>query len=662
VVGESGCGKTTLMMALMGLLPPNASVSGRIVLDGVDILAGGEATMAPHRWTDVALVFQGAMNSLSPVKRVAWQIAEPMLVHGTDARSAVGARVAELLDLVGLPARTGALFPHELSGGMRQRVAMAMALACRPRLLLADEPTTALDVMVQAQLLDLLAGLSDELGLAVVLVTHDLPIVVQTCARAAVMYAGRIAEEGTVEQLALAAGHPYTRLLFAATPDLAGGGPTRSIEGSPPRLDQPVVGCAFRPRCPDAVDRCGAERPALLSVAGGADPVPVVHRSACHLTTACHSTTVPDPLAPPTADAPAAPGVTAPATEDPAAGDETETRTIARVSDLRAEYPVRRGVVGTLLRRPVEVARVVDGVSLTVDRGELVALVGESGSGKTTTAQAMLGNVRPTQGRIVLDGVDVARAGRSGLKALRRRVQMVYQDPYESLDPRLRVRDLVAEPLRIHHLGGTARARTERVDDALAQVGLLPVDLYADRHPHELSGGQRQRVAIAAGLVVGPSLLIADEPVSMLDVSVRAGILNLFDRLRRDHDLGVLMITHDLSTVAHHADRVAVMYAGRIVEQGPTAEVLAHPRHPYTIALLSVVPSRRPAPDRRPLLLRGEAPNPTALPTGCRFHTRCPTAGPRCASEDPVSHAPTLLVGADARPVDDHHEVACLYA
>jgi peptide/nickel transport system ATP-binding protein len=654
LVGESGCGKTTLMTAMMGLLPPNASVAGQIMLDGQDLLTGGEASMAAHRWTDIALIFQGAMNALNPVKRVAWQIAEPMLVHGTEDRGGARRRTIELLDLVGLPGRTADLFPHELSGGMRQRAAVAMALACRPKILLADEPTTALDVMVQAQLLELLTSLSADLGLALVLVTHDLPIVVETCQRAAVMYAGRIAEAGSVARLIAEPAHPYTQMLLAATPDLADDRPTRSIDGAPPRLDRPIVGCAFRARCDRAGQRCVTERPELTPIApAGAER----QRVACH-----HPGPADEPAVRDQPDPHAGAAQAAAASPVLAGGGAP----IVDVRGLHASFPVRRGVMGTLLRRPRRVARAVDGVSLSLAPGELVALVGESGSGKTTTAQTMLGNVPLQGGSVTLNGVNIATVGRAGMKALRRDVQIVFQDPYEALDPRHRVRDLVAEPLRVHRVGGSGDGRRGRVADALTQVGLLPVDLYLDRYPHQLSGGQRQRVAIAAGLVLEPKLLIADEPVSMLDVSMRAGVLNLLDGLRRNGDLAVLMITHDLSTVVNHADRVAVMYGGRIVEQGPTREVIGDPRHPYTKALLSVVPSRYAAPDRERVLLAGEPPSPVSLPSGCHFHPRCPIATAECADTDP----PERIVGTDRADAGEGltstdergHSAACLYA
>jgi peptide/nickel transport system ATP-binding protein len=321
---------------------------------------------------------------------------------------------------------------------------------------------------------------------------------------------------------------------------------------------------------------------------------------------------------------------------------------LLEVEDLAVQYPVARGIVGAVARKPRQVVRAVDGVSFSLARGELLALVGESGCGKTTTAQTVLRLVEPMRGRIAFDGGEITKLGQRDLRSLRRRMQIVYQDPYESLDPRLTVRAAVEEPLRIHAVGGSKAQRDERVRDALGRVELTPQELFLDRYPHELSGGQRQRVAIAAAIVLDPDLLVADEPVSMLDVSVRAGVLSLLDRLR-EGGLGVLMITHDLSTAARFADRIAVMYLGRIVEEGPAAEVVGNPQHPYTKALLSVVPRRDPRDRTRPQILQGEAPDAVRIPQGCRFHPRCPVALPECRDVDP-----------DLRPAGGDHCAACI--
>jgi len=626
LVGESGSGKTTAILAILGLLPSSATVAGKVLLDGEDLLAGGERRLRRTRWTDIAMVFQGAMNSLNPVKSVGWQIVEPMEAHGTDHGRRARGRALELLELVGLSADVATRFPHELSGGMRQRVTLAMALACRPRVLLADEPTTALDVMVQAQVLSLLIGLTAKLELALLLVSHDLPVVAQSCDEMAVMYAGQIVESGSVTEMVEHPRHPYTRMLFAASPDLADRGPVRSIVGTPPRLDRLLRGCPFQPRCDVADSACATRAPDLVSDADG-------HRTACH-------------------NAGAQPA-TVRGLASAGRGRRAHGSDLLTVSRLACRFPVRRGLVAAALRRPRRWVRAVDGVSLRVAAGELLALVGESGSGKTSVAQAILGGISPVAGSVRFDGVDLVAARRRDQRQTRRRIQAVFQDPYESLDPRWRVRSLVEEPLRIHRPDIGRAERRRRVGEALTRVGLDPPELYVDRHPHELSGGQRQRVAIAAALMLDPEILVADEPVSMLDVSARAGVLDVFSHLRQDARMGILMITHDLSTAAHYADRIAVMYLGRIVEQGPARAVIDHPQHPYTAALVSVVPRHGSLSGTPPQVLAGEVPDPSAIPSGCRFRTRCPRVVAVCANDEPQ----LLPTGSPDRP---EHSAACL--
>jgi len=526
LVGESGSGKTTTILAAMGLLPASASVAGSVLIDGEDALSHGEASMRGHRWTDIAMVFQGAMSAFNPVKTIGWQLREAMEFHGVAKGRAALARTDELLALVGLPDGTRQRFPHQLSGGMKQRAVIAMALACDPKVLLADEPTTALDVVVQDQILRLLVRLSEQLGLALILVTHDLGVVAQSCTRAAVMKDGRIVEDGPIEQLYRHPAHPYTRQLFDATPDLF----------DVTQREAPV------------------QSEALLEVRD----LRVVY------------------------------------------GQKTRRRRAAAPAgaiDLSLS-PSPMTATETIVTSPVDESdrvngAAVDGVDLRVAEGELVALVGQSGCGKTTTLQAVLGMVPVTSGSIRIDGTEVAELRPRQWRPLRRDVQMIYQDPYEALDGRFRVRDAVMEPLIVHREGGRAERR-ERVAEALRDVGLDP-DLFGARFPHELSGGQRQRVAIAASLVLRPHLLLADEPVSMLDVSVRTGVLQLLDRLRRTHRMGILMITHDLSTAAAYADRIIVMRSGRIVEQGDPWTIVHRPAEEYTRRLLESVPSPDPA-------------------------------------------------------------------
>ena len=512
LVGESGCGKTTTILAAIGLLPASATVGGEVRIDGKNVIENGEAGMRSHRWTDIAMVFQGAMSAFNPVKTVGWQIREALEVHGIARGRIAVERTRELLDLVGLPSGSDAKYPHQLSGGMKQRAVIAMALSCEPKVLLADEPTTALDVVVQDQVLRLLVRLSMDLGLALVLVTHDLGVVAQACTRAAVMRDGEIVEEGSVDDLYRRPAHPYTRKLFESTPNLDD--VRRTIES--PGQTTPLL---------DVED---------LRVTYG-DLARTTRRRRWPFVTA--STNVQGPVAAPT-DA-------------------------------------------------------VANVSMAVAEGELVALVGQSGCGKTTTLQAILGMQPVRSGSIRIDGVEITGLGARAWRPLRRNVQMIYQDPYEALDGRLRVIDTVMEPLVVHRIGNDRRERRALAAESLADVGLDP-DVLAGRYPHELSGGQRQRAAIAASLVLRPRLLLADEPVSMLDVSVRTGVLELLDRLRREHRMGILMITHDLSTAAAYADRIIVMREGRIVEAGEPWQIVHEPADDYTRKLLASVPSPDP--------------------------------------------------------------------
>jgi len=499
LVGESGCGKTTTILAAMGLLPASASISGSIMLGDEDILAGGESGIAPHRWRDVAMVFQGAMSAFNPVKTIGWQITEAIEIRGNLAGPAAQARVVQLLDQVGLPPEIAKRYPHQLSGGMKQRAMIAMALSCDPKVLLADEPTTALDVVVQDQILKLLVRLSIELGLTLVLVTHDLGVVAQSCTRAAVMLRGEIVEEASLDDLYRRPQHPYTRSLFEATPSLA-----------------------------------EAVRPESVGASTGT--------------------------------------------------------VLLTLTDLHTVYPSNGSKAASRTDCP---PAAVDGVSLTVLEGELVALVGQSGCGKTTTIHNIMGMLPVKSGTISIAGTDVLRLSARKWRKLRKDVQMIYQDPYESLDVRFTVFDTVEEPLIIHGMGGTPSARSTLVREALADVGLDP-ERFVARYPHELSGGQRQRVAIAASLVLRPRLLLADEPVSMLDVTVRTGVLELLDRLRREHRMGILMITHDLSTAAKYADRIIVMKDGRIVEEGVPWTIIHEPASDYTRRLIASVPSPDP--------------------------------------------------------------------
>jgi len=579
VVGESGCGKTVTALAVLGLVPrpPGRIVSGKILFDGNDLLAASRKELRRVRGSEIAMIFQDPQSSLNPVFTIGQQIADVLRAH--DARvsaRAVRARTVALLEMVGVPdakARLGD-YPHQWSGGMCQRAMIAMAMANRPRLLIADEPTTALDVTVQAQILDVLEAARRETGAATVLITHDLGVIAEAADRVIVMYAGRVVEAAGVERAFHAPRHPYTAGLMGSLPRLdAARDRLVAIPGQPPSLVAVPHGCAFHPRCALRASRarCVEEPPPL--VPAGSEH----HASACHfwdeMDGADQPGTPPGPCA----------VVTATAAAHGDGGAE-----VLRVEDLVVRFPVRSNV----LRRVVGAVHAVDGISFTLSAGETLGLVGESGCGKTTTALAIMRLVRPTGGRIVLGGVDVSAATRGQLRAVRRGAQVVFQDPYASVNPRLTVQSIVGEPLAIH---GTAdhRQRRARVAELLDLVGLSPE--HANRYPHEFSGGQLQRIGIARALALEPKMLILDEPVSALDVSIQAQIVTLLQELQERLGLAYLFISHDLAVVRHISHRVAVMRRGKIVEMGGHHLVYQRPSHPYTRSLLAAVPAADPS-------------------------------------------------------------------
>jgi peptide/nickel transport system ATP-binding protein len=674
LVGESGCGKTTVMMSLLRLLPEEGRiVGGQVLFDGQDLLACSESQMRQVRWHGMSMVFQGAMNALNPVRTVESQIVEVLKYHNVERATGLARlRAGELLQMVGIPAERGRQYPHQYSGGMRQRAVIAMALACNPQVLIADEPTTALDVMIQAQILELLEQLQAEFDLALVIVTHDLGMVAEVCDDVLVMYGGMVAEYASSDVIFNSPQHPYTQRLLEAFPDVQDPGSTlASIPGNPPRLDALPPGCRFEPRCHRRQADCATIRPPLIQTGAGhwvACPYAGVARGvdAIPVTAAEPASTAGRPEAQPRLQE----------EESTPPEDTRRAPSILRVENLHKHFPLSRGLFGVLAGRPRRHVRAVDGVSFSLDKGEILALVGESGSGKTTVGMNVLGLQTPTRGRVLLEDYDVAEwahghgpslergggdtPGGNGLDLtglsrrrrvmlLRERAQMVFQDPYESLNPNKTIYDIVAEPLKIHRLTDSRQEQDERVRSALEVCGLVPAEHFWDRLPAELSGGQRQRVVIAGALVLGPELLVADEPVSMLDVSIRAEILSLLHELRAERQITILYTTHDLATAGYFTDRMAVMYLGRVVELGPTLEVLRQPRHPYTQALLSVVPVPNPRRRRKRTILEGEIPNPSEIPPGCRFHPRCPQVIPECRESDP-----------QLAPVAAGHEVACI--
>ncbi len=608
LLGESGCGKSATALALMRLLP----VAGRILggdvhLEGRELLSLPETEMRRVRGGGMAMIFQEPATSLNPVLTVGQQLAEVLAQHlRLDAR-AERARSLELLSAVGIADAERRLgeYPFQLSGGMKQRVMIAIALAGRPRLLVADEPTTALDVTIQAQILDLLRRLQAERAMGILLITHDLGVVAQMATRVGVMYAGEIVEEAPRAAFFASPAHPYTQQLFAALPDLGQrGGRLATIPGQVPALSALPGGCRFAPRCAYAWSLCREQAPGWRT--RGDD-----HRLRCHLAT------------PPTVLS--SEPVTVSAGPKPLA--EVSTPLLA-VDDLRVHFPIRRGV----LQRTVGHVRAVDGVSLALSRARTLALVGESGCGKTTVGKAVLQLIAASTGSVRLAGRELRGLSSTALRPLRRQMQMIFQDPFASLNPRLSVGEIIGEGLMA--LAAERReTATAAVTTALAQVG-LDADA-ARRYPHEFSGGQRQRIAIARALVVQPDLVVCDEPTSALDVSVQAQILNLLSALQADLGLAYLFITHNFGVVDHLAHEVAVMYLGRIVERGTVDDVLRAPAHPYTQALLSAVPSPRLDSAADFVRLPGETPSPANPPRGCHFHPRCRQANNDCRQRYP---------------------------
>ena len=612
LLGESGCGKSASALSLLRLLPPAGRIlDGAVNFGGRDLLQLPEAEMRAVRGGGMAMIFQEPATSLNPVLTVAHQIGEVLARHLGLGGAAARSRALELLDAVGIADAPRRLdeYPFQLSGGMKQRVMIAIALAGNPRLLIADEPTTALDVTIQAQILDLLRRVQAERGMGMLLITHDLGVVAQMAHRIAVMYAGEIIEEALRAAFFAAPRHPYTQKLFAALPDLTRrGGRLETIAGQVPPPSAMPSGCRFAERCPHAWARCRDEAPPWYAADGQSG-----HRVRCHLL-----------------DEPGRAVTSSPKIDAATIPLRAPDAALLTVQDLRVHFPIRHGV----LQRTVGYVKAVDGVTLEIARGRTLALVGESGCGKTTVGKAILQLIEPTGGSVQLGGRELTDLSRRDLRPLRRRMQMIFQDPFSSLNPRLAVGEIIAEGMRAlgvtaSQAGASADASADAAIAALLQqVGLAPA--AALRYPHEFSGGQRQRIAIARALAVQPELIVCDEPTSALDVSVQAQILNLLKALQDDLGIAYLFITHNFAVVEYLAHEVAVMYLGRIVERGSVAEVLRSPRHPYTRTLLAAVLS--PRAEARPEFIRlaGEMPSPANPPAGCHFHPRCPLAIDAC--------------------------------
>ncbi len=634
LVGESGCGKTMLARSIMRLLPPGGVITaGSVLLAGNELTTLPERSMQQVRGNDIGMVFQDPASYLDPTMTIGRQIAESVIVHHGADRVAAADRAVEVLGLVRMPdpERVAAQYPHRLSGGMRQRAMIAAALACEPGLLIADEPTTALDVTIQREILELLDELRRALGMAVILVTHDLGVIAGRADRVAVMYGGSIVEEAATQAVFARPRHPYTEALLDALPEMADPSARSlySIPGRPPDLTAEPAGCSFAPRCRYARDFCQSREPVLDGEHPG-------HSYACFFPVGPSGLMAVDGEA----SASGARRVSAWAGgSSPLLNQEPDARDgppagagelLLRVDGLVKDYPVTAGV----LRRRVGAVSAVAGVSFEVAAGQTFGLVGESGCGKTTVARLLVGLERPDAGSIAFRGTDLAGLAPRQLRGLRSGIQMMFQDAFASLDPRMRVRTILREPLVIQKTI-RRRGRRRQVNRILDEVG-LPAEA-ADKFPREFSGGQRQRLALARALIQRPALIVADEPVSALDVSVQAQILNLMRKLQRQYGLAYLFISHDLSVIRYMADTIGVMYLGKLVEVGPAETVCTAPSHPYTAGLIEAVPAvtSHGSATRPYQAIDAEPPSAIAPPSGCRFRTRCAFARGICAEQEP---------------------------
>jgi peptide/nickel transport system ATP-binding protein len=727
VVGESGCGKSMTGLSIMGLLPPGGSiVNGSVKLNGRELVGLKDEELRRIRGNDIAMIFQDPLTSLDPTKTIGYQVGEPVRLHRNASKAEALDRATEVLNLVGLPRPKERLkdYPHQLSGGLRQRVMIAMALACEPKLLIADEPTTALDVTIQAQILALLRDLKERLGMAMLLITHDMGVIAGHADRVNVMYAGRVVETAEAATLFEEMHHPYTQALLASIPQLNQDArkALHAIPGLPPDLAHPPQGCRFAARCTRATDKCRSDEPSLsgktfehrfscwhpvdgplvltiigeggpdatstgltgsgaesLDEAAASDKIGFVHDAslaeagpseaapqapelqpvtAGEPVTAAAPVTAAEPAdaaapvtaaEPADAAAPAGAGepvvvVAAGLTETADGRLEVSERRVEAVAangngaapllelrNLVKEFPVTSGAI---LQRRVASVKAVSDVSFAVPAGTTFGLVGESGCGKTTIGKLIVALERPSSGSISVNGEDVSKLHRADLRRKRRDLQLMFQDPQSSLDPRMRVGTIIAEPLAVQHIG-SKRAQRDRVFELLSEVG-LPKNAV-ERYPHEFSGGQRQRIGLARALTVNPRLIVADEPVSALDVSIRAQVLNLMKRLQATYGLTYVVISHDLAVVKYMANRIGVMYLGKLVELGSGDDIYERAAHPYTAGLIATIPVPDPTLERAKTgaAIKGELPSPVNPPSGCRFRTRCQFAQDRCAAEEP---------------------------
>ena len=611
IVGESGSGKSVTALSLIGLLDDNAKVTGSIIMNGEELIGKTDEEMSEIRGERIAMVFQDPLSALTPMFTIGDQIAEGLITHHPDmSKQQIHDRCVELLDLVGIPQPEERLssFPHQFSGGMRQRVMIAIAIANNPDVIIADEPTTALDVTIQAQILDVLAKAQKETGAAVVLITHDLGVVAGAADDILVMYAGRPVERASIDDVFQHPSMPYTMGLLGAVPKphIAASQRLVPIQGNPPSLVDIPKGCPFSPRCPLATPECSLSEPNLEVVDANSGHLASCRRLQEIIDKNMKYTDVfpvPDLLPADWADVP-----------------RDQRPVTLEVDHLVKHFPLTGG---GMFRRTIGQVAAVDDVTFKIRQGETLALVGESGSGKSTTLMEIMNLMKPEDGRIVVLGHDLAELKKKAeRKALRKDLQIIFQDPMSSLDPRMPIYDVLAEPLKVHKWSKEKINR--RIGELMELVGLNPD--YVDRFPAQFSGGQRQRISIARALATDPKVLLLDEPIASLDVSIQAGIINLLEDLQAKLKISYLFVAHDLAVIRHISDRVAVMYLGQVVELGETEDVFTHPRHPYTQALLSAIPVPDPVVERtrQRIILKGDLPSPSEKHPGCRFASRCP--------------------------------------
>ena len=643
LIGESGCGKTTLLKAIVQVLPRNGRIAaGQILFQGKDLLQLPPADMRELRWREIATVPQASMDSLNPVQRVGSQLTKLLRIRGGYDRRSAKRRAADLFDLVGLDTERLSHYPHEFSGGMKQRAVIAMALALNPSLLIADEPVTALDVIVQHQILEVLRNLQRELNLTVMLITHDISVVAQVCDSVSVMYAGQIVERADATPFFHSPAHPYSLGLQQAFPNLARPRDVLvSIEGYPPDLRQPPTGCRFAERCPFVQDACHATDPPLETVGEGREAACLRSSEMARLRIEAEDPALWQHVEVAQGAAPVAlssdggmdDAQSRPFNESASNGDGTDD-ILVEIRDVSKRFTIGGGLAGLLRGDKEQTVYAVNNISFTLRRGESLGLAGESGCGKSTTGKLLVKLIDASDGELVFDGADLSQLEDQELLSFRSRVQLMFQNPFEALNPRFTLYRSLSEPLIIHGWKDENK-RLARVIETLDRVNLRPAEVFLDKYPHQLSGGQLQRVVLARALVLHPDFLVADEPVSMLDVSVRAGILNTTRRLARELGLATVYISHDLSLLQYTCDRIAIMYLGEIVEIGPSDQVINQPQHPYTQALIAAVPVPDPTIENPPLRIREGVPRPTERFIGCPFAQRCPDVMEACLTIRP---------------------------